>query len=605
MMAGVVAATPAPAEEETTIGRYRVGKTLGEGTYGKVKLGYNIKSGEKVAIKCIEKTSLRTPRQVTRVKREIAALKLLSSHPNIVKVLDVMENDHKIILIMEYASGGELFDYIVAHRHVKENEARKFFRQIISAVDYIHQNNIVHRDLKPENLLLDENKNIKIIDFGFSNTFKQDNLLDTFCGSPFYAAPEMVNGRKYFGPEVDIWSMGVILYALLCGCLPFDDSNVKALYQKISAGVYKVPPHLSKDSRALIRRMLTVDPSKRATIDELRLNDWVNVGYLQPPVRLMAKIIQATEVDTEVMDTLLSYGYSRQEIEAAIANTSDPDNPIRCMYELLEEKKNRQSLSGDYSLPQHRRTRSDSVPLTPVAEDQMVAQVATIPAPIERPMTVVEKPVSSVPKYTRPMSYNEGSARERNEQLAKMADISKSSPGIKAEVDEAAQTEQADSNSSNPSRRRFSLDGAMSALKLFGKRRPSNAANTSNSNQSSSNTLTTTGVSGSTHAIDQDGERIRTISGWFNVSTTSSKLPKEIAKEVKRVLDENHVKYERNGYVFACEELREGESKPVQFEIEVCHIPRLSLYGLHLKRISGDIWSYKKRANALIQKMKL
>ena len=188
---------------------------------------------------------------MARLQREIRFLKLLN-HPHIVKVFDVIESLEYIYIVMEFAVGGELFDYIVAHKRVKEKEARSFYRMVLSAVDYCHQNAVIHRDLKPENLLLDDKRTIKIIDFGFGNNFNVNGLLDTFCGSPFYAAPEMILGKKYEGPEVDMWSLGrcesltigVILFALLCGHLPFDDDNMKELYKKIASGSYKVPEYV-------------------------------------------------------------------------------------------------------------------------------------------------------------------------------------------------------------------------------------------------------------------------------------------------------------------------------------------------------------------------
>ncbi|KXS16880.1 Pkinase-domain-containing protein, partial [Gonapodya prolifera JEL478] len=272
--ASVDAKTPAE-EPPIIIGKYRLDKTIGQGTYGKVKLGTHVDTGDKVAVKVIEKAQIKSPKQVARLQREIRFLKLLY-HPHIVKVHDVMETSDSIFIIMEYAVGGELFDYIVANKRVKEKEARAFFRQVLSAVDYCHQNSIIHRDLKPENLLLDANKCIKIIDFGFGNTFNRDgSLLDTFCGSPFYAAPEMILGRAYRGPEVDMWSLGVILFALLCGHLPFDDDNMKELYKKIAAGTYKSPDYLMPDARHLISRLITVDPAKRATLDEVLRHRWV------------------------------------------------------------------------------------------------------------------------------------------------------------------------------------------------------------------------------------------------------------------------------------------------------------------------------------------
>ncbi|KAI9366096.1 kinase-like domain-containing protein [Zopfochytrium polystomum] len=237
------AASPVERQPDAQIGNYRLDKTIGQGTYGKVKLGVNITNGEKVAIKVIEKGQIQSQKQVARLQREIRFLKLLH-HPHIVKVHDVIETSEFIYIVMEYAAGGELFDYIVAHKRVKEKEARSFFRMVLSAVDYCHKNAVIHRDLKPENLLLDESKRIKIIDFGFGNNYTLDGLLDTFCGSPFYAAPEMILGKKYEGPEVDMWSLGVILFALLCGHLPFDDDNMRELYKKIASGSYACPDYL-------------------------------------------------------------------------------------------------------------------------------------------------------------------------------------------------------------------------------------------------------------------------------------------------------------------------------------------------------------------------
>ncbi|KAI9143303.1 kinase-like domain-containing protein, partial [Paraphysoderma sedebokerense] len=263
------------SNEPATIGNYRIERTIGQGTYGKVKLGIHLQTEDKVAIKVIEKSNIQSAKQVARIQREIRFLKLLH-HPHIVKVYEVYETPEQIFIVMEYVKGGELFDYIVTHKRVKEKEARMFYRMVLSAVDYCHKNAVIHRDLKPENLLLDENKTIKIIDFGFGNTFKPQGLLDTFCGSPFYAAPEMILGKKYEGPEVDMWSLGVILFALLCGHLPFDDENIKELYKKISSGTYTVPSYLSPDARHLIQRLITVDPKKRATLDEVMNHPWVN-----------------------------------------------------------------------------------------------------------------------------------------------------------------------------------------------------------------------------------------------------------------------------------------------------------------------------------------
>ncbi|KAI8612311.1 kinase-like domain-containing protein, partial [Chytriomyces sp. MP71] len=270
-----VTPTPIPFDNEVIVSNYRLEKTIGQGTYGKVKLGTHITTGEQAAVKVIEKAQIKSSKQVARLQREIRFLKLLH-HPHIVKVYDVIETDDFIYIIMEYAVGGELFDYIVANKRVKEREARAFFRMVLSAIDYCHKNAVIHRDLKPENLLLDSQKTIKIIDFGFGNNYRLDSQLDTFCGSPFYAAPEMILGKKYIGPEVDVWSLGVILFALLCGHLPFDDDNMKELYKKIASGVYKCPEYVPAGARHLINRLIQVDPKQRAQLQEVINHPWVN-----------------------------------------------------------------------------------------------------------------------------------------------------------------------------------------------------------------------------------------------------------------------------------------------------------------------------------------
>lgn len=182
---------------------------------------------------------------------------------------------------MEYASGGELFEYIVANNRVKEKEACKFFRQIIAGIEYIHKLGVVHRDLKPENLLLDHNKDIKIVDFGLSNTYKPGELLKTACGSPCYAAPEMIAGKKYVGLQVDIWSCGVILFALLCGYLPFEDANTANLYKKILSGDFHVPKFVSSEAKDLLKGILNTDPIRRFTISDIKKHPWYSISPLE------------------------------------------------------------------------------------------------------------------------------------------------------------------------------------------------------------------------------------------------------------------------------------------------------------------------------------
>ncbi|CAK1357386.1 Carbon catabolite-derepressing protein kinase [Cercospora beticola] len=265
-------ANPQHVKAMTRLGQYNVVKTLGEGSFGKVKLATHAVTGQKVALKIISRRKLVTRDMAGRIEREIQYLQLLR-HPHIIKLYTVITTPTDIIMVLEYA-GGELFDYIVQHGKMQERKARTFFQQIICAVEYCHRHKIVHRDLKPENLLLDDQLNVKIADFGLSNIMTDGNFLKTSCGSPNYAAPEVISGKLYAGPEVDVWSCGVILYVLLVGRLPFDDEYIPALFKKIAQGQYHIPPYLSPGATRLIKSMLQVNPVNRIGIADIRLDPW-------------------------------------------------------------------------------------------------------------------------------------------------------------------------------------------------------------------------------------------------------------------------------------------------------------------------------------------
>lgn len=259
--------------QPTKIGHYILGETLGFGTFGKVKTAKHQLTGHKVAVKILNRNKIKNLDVVGKIRREIQNLKLFR-HPHIIKLYQVISTPNDIFMIMEYVSGGELFDYIVKNGRLGEQEARRFFQQIVSGVDYCHRHMVVHRDLKPENLLLDHNLNVKIADFGLSNMMMDGEFLRTSCGSPNYASPEIISGRLYAGPEIDIWSCGVILYALLCGTLPFDDEHVPTLFRKIRSGIFPIPDYLNEQVVSLLNHMLQVDPIKRATVKDIVRHEW-------------------------------------------------------------------------------------------------------------------------------------------------------------------------------------------------------------------------------------------------------------------------------------------------------------------------------------------
>uniref|UniRef100_A0A668A8F4 MAP/microtubule affinity-regulating kinase 3 n=1 Tax=Myripristis murdjan TaxID=586833 RepID=A0A668A8F4_9TELE len=332
------------SDEHPHIGNYRLLKTIGKGNFAKVKLARHILTGREVAIKIIDKTQL-NPTSLQKLFREVRIMKSLN-HPNIVQLFEVIETEKTLYLIMEYASGGEVFDYLVSHGRMKEKEARAKFRQIVSAVHYCHQKNIVHRDLKAENLLLDADSNVKIADFGFSNEFTMGSKLDTFCGSPPYAAPELFQGKKYDGPEVDIWSLGVILYTLVSGSLPFDGQNLKELRERVLRGKYRVPFYMSTDCEGILRRFLVLNPAKRCTLEQIMTDKWMNVGYDGNELKPHVEPVEDYN-DTSRIDVMVGMGFSRDEIKEALTNQRY--NDITATYLLLgckNESEGSESRSG-------------------------------------------------------------------------------------------------------------------------------------------------------------------------------------------------------------------------------------------------------------------
>ncbi|CAI0476032.1 unnamed protein product [Linum tenue] len=262
------------------LGRYEIGKLLGHGTFAKVYHARNVKTNENVAIKVIDKEKIMKGGLIAHIKREISNLRRVR-HPNIVHLFEVMATKAKIYFVMEYVRGGELFNKVAKGR-LKEDVARRYFQQLVSAVAFCHARGVFHRDLKPENLLLDENGNLKVSDFGLSavaDQIRQDGLFHTFCGTPAYVAPEVLARKGYDAAKVDIWSCGVILFVLMAGYLPFHDQNIMLMYKKIYKGDFRCPRWFSPELAKLLTKLLDTNPATRITITEVMENRWFKRGF--------------------------------------------------------------------------------------------------------------------------------------------------------------------------------------------------------------------------------------------------------------------------------------------------------------------------------------
>ncbi|KAK8098245.1 Sucrose non-fermenting protein kinase 1 [Apiospora kogelbergensis] len=344
---------------EARVGQYNIIRTLGEGSFGKVKLAVHRSTGQQVALSRssrVRSSSAGTWSAASSARSNTCnccAIRISSSS------IPSSRPPNEIIMVLEYA-GGELFDYIVSHGRMQEEKARRFFQQMLCAVEYCHRHKVVHRDLKPENLLLDDNLNVKIADFGLSNIMTDGNFLKTSCGSPNYAAPEVISGKLYAGPEVDVWSCGVILYVLLIGRLPFDDDHIPSLFAKIQRGVFTIPNWCPEDAQKLIRKMLVVNPMHRATIEEIRQDPWFLRGlpaYLAPPVEEFLntgvdpnKAIQLSDIaphapqrvqeklHNEVTEKISkTMGYGKKDVEEALG--ADEPSAIKDAYMIVRENK--------------------------------------------------------------------------------------------------------------------------------------------------------------------------------------------------------------------------------------------------------------------------
>ncbi|EKM76272.1 hypothetical protein AGABI1DRAFT_78686 [Agaricus bisporus var. burnettii JB137-S8] len=350
------------------LGDYTLSKTLGAGSMGKVKLATHNITGEKLAVKILPRVYPQPPptngavsesaaKQASKdASKEIrtlreAALSMLLYHPYICGMREMIVHQHHYYMVSEYVNGGQMLDYIISHGRLRERVARKFARQVGSAIDYCHQNNVVHRDLKIENILISNTGNIKIIDFGLSNLFDPLDHLSTFCGSLYFAAPELLNARVYTGPEVDVWSFGVVLYVLVCGKVPFDDQSMPALHAKIKRGLVEYPVWLSAECKHLLSRILVTNPANRATLHEVLTHPWMLRGHSGPPDPHMVhrEPLRPDDLDRHVIQGMKGFEFgTEEEIERKLVKILESENYARAVH-YWERKRNGGILNGSTS----------------------------------------------------------------------------------------------------------------------------------------------------------------------------------------------------------------------------------------------------------------
>jgi serine/threonine protein kinase len=639
------------------VGHYIIGKTMGEGTFGKVKMGTHLITGEKVAIKILQKAKIVAVADVERVSREIHILKRIH-HDNIIQLYEVIDTPNEIYLIMEFADGGELFDYIVANTRVKEPLAAKFFHEICNGIDYVHSMNVIHRDLKPENLLLVKTANdwgIKVIDFGLSNTNEGNRLLKTACGSPCYAAPEMIAGHIYEGPKADVWSLGVILFAVVCGFLPFEDENTGNLYKKILSCNYKLPSFVSDSVKDLISKILNTDPAKRYTIKDIRNHPWMNQdGAVKQ--QLVANENHLQNVKLAVEAKLKKHGidpeYAMQCVNCRIHNN------ITATYYLIVKQVQREmeeKAVSEGTLAASKIMKVKSSPTVAVKE----SVVSTVPE-VSTPSVLHESPpvasnVEGVVVNKAVPNTSEGAAGGNrvtaNNIHLKVAKLEISNNKVvPADKDklyaatartayqdevEARAAESVTNQHPVATSRRGEADKPMTSIGNYTvsstPNRPSSAAVSASTKggekgvisrrvravnkpikgaDSASAAVAAANASvGSpykaplipTHSKGDDKRSFDPQTDLIDVASTSTKTPDVILAELQRALTSNSILSKSTGrYSARC------SKSGISFDVTITAMKNLdNIYVVHMKRLAGDGWTFKQIRAKLLATMRL
>ena len=573
-----------------------------------------------MAIKIIEKNKMKKEEDKVRVEREIEILMDLD-HSSIVRLYEVQEIDGKIFLVMEFVTGGELFDYIVTHERVKEKEAKQFFAEILDGVSYCHSRGVVHRDLKPENLLLTAERKIKIADFGLSNKFDAQPL-HTACGSPAYAAPEVISGKDYVAEPVDVWSLGVILFALLCGYLPFQGKNLSVMYDKIKTANFKCPDSMSSDAKDLVKKMLTVNVDKRITLKEARKHAWMQGAKdVDGGNDLLARPLNG-----EILDLMEKLNFKREEVEYCISRKIR--NSVWATYQLLVQRRSR----GPIEIV--RRTRKSTIVppvLPPIVEDGAGGDVDedgnAIPPGRERagdkkqerktaghaaPNEIVEE--GSTPKATPCIddavpagvgTQDVPAVRKRSisvETHSKQSAIHSAIPGLGAPP--LLNFTRGGAAPTTPQSASAARGGGVVPAVGGVETNPTGAVRSRGVSMGSAKDAQT--LFGAPPKSDLE-KGPREARGTFSAETTSSKDPAVIMKDMKAVLAANHIEVvEEQEFFLFCRTTTLEAAQQVTFEAEVCRLPNLaSMFAVLLKRRSGDTWDYKKICGKLIEQMAL